>query len=75
VVGRDADLVVFDPAAERVIRHDVLHDSSDYTPYEGRPVRGAVRDVVVRGRDVIRAGVFVGRRGAGAVAERGRIAG
>jgi dihydropyrimidinase len=74
-IGRDADLVVFDPAAERVLRHADLHDSSDYTPYEGRRVRGAIRDVLVRGRDVVRGGVFVGRRGDGVVVERGHIAG
>ena len=38
-------------------------------------VAGAVRDVLVRGRDVIRDGAFVGRRGAGAYVERGRPAG
>ncbi|MGK2850985.1 MAG: dihydropyrimidinase [Candidatus Limnocylindrales bacterium] len=74
-VGRDADVVVFDPGASRVLRAGELHHTSDYTPYEGLAVTGAVRDVVVRGRDVIRAGVFVGRRGAGTYIERGPIAG
>lgn len=74
-VGRDADLVVFDPSARRTIRASDLHHSSDYTPYEGLAVRGAVRDVVLRGMDVIRDGAFVGRRGAGAFVERGTISG
>ncbi len=74
-VGRDADVVVFDPAASRQIRASELHHTSDYTPYEGMAVTGAVRDVLVRGRDVIRDGLFVGRRGAGAFVERGPIAG
>ncbi len=74
-VGRDADIVVFDPAATRTIRAADLHDSSDYTPYEGLEVRGAVRDVFVRGGAVIRDGAFVGRRGAGSFVERGTIAG
>ena len=64
-VGRDADLVLFDPAARRTIRAADLHHTSDYTPYEGLAVTGAVRDVFVRGRPVIRDGAFVGRRGAG----------
>ena len=34
-VGRDADLVLFDPAARRTIRAADLHHTSDYTPYEG----------------------------------------
>jgi dihydropyrimidinase len=74
-VGRDADLVVFDPAARRVIRAADLHHSSDYTPYEGMAVTGAIRDVFVRGRPVIRDGAFVGQRGFGRFVERGTIAG
>ena len=74
-VGRDADLVVFDPAARRTLQAEALHHTSDYTPYEGLAIRGAVRDVLVRGIDVIRSGAFVGRRGAGRFIERGPIAG
>jgi dihydropyrimidinase len=74
-VGRDADIVVFDPAARRTIRAADLHHTSDYTPYEGLEVSGAVRDVFVRGGDVIRGGGFVGRRGFGRDVERGPIAG
>jgi dihydropyrimidinase len=74
-VGRDADLVLYDPAARRTIRAVDLHHTSDYTPYEGTVVAGAVRDVFVRGRPVIRGGAFVGTRGAGAFVERGGIAG
>jgi dihydropyrimidinase len=73
-VGRDADLVVFDPAARRTLRAADLHHTSDYTPYEGMSIDGAVRDVVVRGADVIRDGEFVGRRGFGRFLERGAIA-
>ncbi len=74
-VGRDADIVVFDPGASRVLRASELHHTSDYTPYEGLAVHGAVRDVLVRGASVVRAGLFVGRRGAGRVVARGSIAG
>jgi dihydropyrimidinase len=73
-VGRDADLVTFDPARRRTIRAADLHHTSDYTPYEGLEVTGAIRDVFVRGRAVIRAGSFVGRRGAGTYVERAGIA-
>lgn len=69
-VGRDADLVLFDPAARRTLRAADLHDASDYTPYEGREVRGAVRSTIVRGSFVVRDGVFVGRRGFGRFVER-----
>ncbi len=72
-VGRDADLVLFDPAATRTIRATDLHHTSDYTPYEGFEVAGAVRSVFVRGEAVIRDGTFVGRRGYGSDVERGPV--
>lgn len=70
--GRDADLVLLDPAARRTIRQAELHHTSDYTPYEGREVTGAVRSVYVRGRAVVRDGTAVGDRGWGRFVERGR---
>jgi dihydropyrimidinase len=74
-VGRDADIVLFDPAARRTIRAEDLHHTSDYTPYEGLDVSGAVRSVLVRGRAVVRDGTFVGERGFGTFIERGRAGG
>jgi dihydropyrimidinase len=72
-VGRDADIVTFDPVARRTIRAAGLHHTSDYTPYEGLEVTGAVRNVFVRGRAVVRDGAFVGRRGHGVFIERGIV--
>ena len=69
-VGKDADLVLFDPHARRTLRADELHHTSDYTPYEGFEVEGEVRSVFIRGRDVIRDGAFVGDRGYGRFVER-----
>ena len=74
-VGRDADLVLFDPLARRTLRAADLHHTSDYTPYEGFSLVGAVRSVFVRGRPVIRAGRFVGTRGYGRFVERGAAGG
>jgi len=71
-VGRDADIVLFDPTVHRTIRAADLHHTSDYTPYEGLEVKGAIRSTFVRGRAVIRDGAFVGTRGAGAFVERER---
>ena len=69
-VGRDADLVLFDPTAQRTIRAADLHHTSDYTPYEGFRVTGGVRSTIVRGSFVVRDGRFVGRRGHGRFVER-----
>jgi dihydropyrimidinase len=73
--GRDADLVLFDPSARRTIRAENLHHTSDYTPYEGLNVAGAVRSVFVRGRSVVRDGTFTGQRGYGRFVERGPAGG
>jgi dihydropyrimidinase len=72
-VGRDADIVLFDPAARRTIHAVDLHHTSDYTPYEGLEVAGDVRSVLSRGRAVIRDGAFVGDRGHGRFVERGGL--
>ena len=62
--------MLFDPHARRVIRAAELHHASDYTPYEGREVRGAVRSTIVRGSFVVRDGQFTGTRGHGRFVER-----
>jgi dihydropyrimidinase len=63
--GRDADLVLFDAGVRRTLRASDLHHTSDYTPYEGFELTGAVRSVFVRARPVVRDGTFVGERGYG----------
>jgi dihydropyrimidinase len=73
--GRDADLVLFDPAARRTIRQADLHHTSDFTPYDGLEVEGAVRNTFVRGRAVVRDGRSVAERGWGRFVERGGAGG
>jgi dihydropyrimidinase len=62
-VGHDADLVLFDPDARRTIRQADLHHTSDFTPYEGMEVRGAVVGTLLRGMPAEqRRGRFVERK-------------
>ncbi len=56
--GGDADVVVYDPRVETTIEAKRLHNLAGYTPYEGMKVRGAVRDVFVRGRQLLKDGEF-----------------
>ncbi len=51
-VGRDADLVIWDPGARRTLRQADLHHTSDFTPYEGMEVNGGIAKVVVGGHSV-----------------------
>ncbi|MBA3586041.1 MAG: dihydropyrimidinase [Chloroflexi bacterium] len=50
--GLDADLVIWDPGARRSLRQADLHHTSDFSPYEGMQVQGAVRDVMIRGEGI-----------------------
>jgi dihydropyrimidinase len=63
--GSDADIVIFDPAAEATISAATQMQNVDYTPYEGMRVKGAVRTVLSRGELVVDDGRWVGRDGAG----------
>jgi dihydropyrimidinase len=64
-VGSDADIAIWDPGVTRTITHDLLHDGSDYTPYEGLEVTGWPVLTMVRGKVVVRDGVLEGTKGHG----------
>jgi dihydropyrimidinase len=69
--GSDADLVIFDPERETVLRADDNATLSDYNPYEGQVVRGAVDTVLLRGSVIVDSGSFAGSRGQGRFLRRG----
>jgi dihydropyrimidinase len=71
-VGADADIAMWDPARRVRITHDVLHDGSDYTPYEGIEVTGWPVTTIVRGTVVVHEGDLVGSKGVGRHVERAR---
>lgn len=48
--GMDADLILIDPSMKTVISAAMLHQASDYTPYEGMELNGLITDVWLRGR-------------------------
>lgn len=63
--GLDADVLIWDPEKSFTITNDRLHHAVDFTNYEGREVIGAPRDVLLRGKVVVRDGDFVGTPGEG----------
>jgi dihydropyrimidinase len=69
-VGSDADIAIWDPDRKVIIRQELLHHGSDYTPYEGFEVTGWPISTMVRGRFVVRDGELVGKRGEGAYISR-----
>jgi len=64
--GFNADLVIFDPHRWMTLQAGrTLHERVDWSPYEGMHVQGWPRDVLSRGRVVVRDGKFVGEPGWG----------
>jgi allantoinase len=59
VVGKDADLVVFDPAASWTVDPARLFHRHPLTPYAGARLTGLVHGTFVRGRCVFRDGGMV----------------
>ena len=51
-VGKDADLVVFDPEQKFTITQSKLHMNIDYTPFEGMEITGMPMAVYSRGKRV-----------------------
>jgi len=64
-IGADADIVIFDPDAEWTIHAEDLHMNTDFSPYEGMEIQGAVDTTISRGRIVYTNGEFQGEKGAG----------
>ncbi|MEV0114897.1 dihydropyrimidinase [Streptomyces sp. NPDC050844] len=69
--GADADVVVYDPAAEQVMSVETHHMNVDYSAYEGKRVTGQVETVLSRGEVVIDERKFTGRAGHGCYVPRG----
>lgn len=69
--GFDADLVVFDPQRQVTLEAgETLHERVDWSPYDGLTLDGWPRDVLSRGRVIVRDGEFVGERGWGRFVRR-----
>ncbi|MDQ0860380.1 dihydropyrimidinase [Bacillus sp. V2I10] len=71
-VGSDADLVLFDPAAERTISAETHHMAVDYNAFEGLQVTGEPVSVLSRGEFVVRDRKFAGRAGRGQYQKRAK---
>jgi allantoinase len=61
--GYDADFVVFDPEAERVVTEGLLHHRHRFSPYLGRSLKGVVRETYLRGERIFAGGAFQGAPG------------
>jgi dihydropyrimidinase len=57
-IGSDADIVLLDPRARRVLRKEDLHET-DYTPWEGHEVAAWPSMTILRGKIVVDNGAFL----------------
>ncbi|MFH8568632.1 dihydropyrimidinase [Streptomyces sp. NPDC017993] len=69
--GTDADIVIYDPAAEQTLSVETHHMNVDYSAYEGKQLTGQVETVLSRGELVIDRREFAGRAGHGQYIPRG----
>ena len=60
-VGRDADLVFFDPDQEFTVDPSALHHRHPVTAYAGMRLRGRVRKTILRGEVIFDEGALCGR--------------
>ena len=68
--GSDADVTIFDPRGEHTISYRTNAHNCDNSPYEGIPVHGSVKAVVLNGMPIVSGGALV-RRGEGKFVFRG----
>jgi len=64
-VGSDADIVVWDPEATRVISKETHHHACDFNIFEGMEVHGVPLVVITGGRVVLEDGKLQVTQGAG----------
>jgi allantoinase len=62
-IGRDADLVIWDPDQTFEVDGEKLHHRHALTPYQGRTLSGVVEQTFVRGRCVYDRGSFAAPSG------------
>lgn len=60
--GADADIVVYDPQADHILRAEDMVSRAGYTPYEGFVTRGSVSQVWLRGKLMVENGHVIGEQ-------------
>lgn len=61
--GADADIVVYDPQADHILRAEDMVSRAGYTPYEGFVTHGSVNQVWLRGKLMVENGHVIGEQG------------
>ena len=81
-IGADADIAIWDPDREVVVKDEMMHDLTGYTPFAGRKLRGWPVTTISRGRVIVAdgkrsveagSGRFLARNGGDAARPTGRL--
>ncbi len=72
-LGADADLVWFDANDTTTVTQGMMHEKTDYTPYEGMQLSGRIKATLLRGGFVYKNGEFTGQKGGGLYLRRGPV--
>jgi dihydropyrimidinase len=71
--GSDADIVIFDPNEEHKLSAATHHMNVDYSAYEGWPITGKVKTVVLRGTVAVDNGQCLIEKGYGKFIKRNKV--
>ncbi|THU40602.1 dihydropyrimidinase [Niastella caeni] len=73
--GSDADIVIFDPNESHALSVNSHHMNVDYSAYEGWPITGKVKTVILRGQVAIDNGKCLVEKGYGKFIKRNKVEG
>lgn len=74
-VGSDADIVIFDPQQKHSISANTHHMNVDYSSYEGWPLTGKCKTVLLRGQIAVDNDVCLLQKGYGRFVKRNKVCG
>lgn len=69
-IGKDADIVIYDPNKDMTIHAEQMHSDTDHTIWEGRHFHGYPVQTYLRGQLVYKDGEFIGKPGMGQFIKR-----
>ncbi|NIW79006.1 MAG: dihydropyrimidinase, partial [Calditrichae bacterium] len=71
-IGKDADLVIWNPKVKSVVSVDRQHGAADWSPYEGLRITGSLEYTIRRGQILVQEDKFVPDKAAGELI-RGKV--
>jgi dihydropyrimidinase len=64
-IGKDADVVIWDPSRSVALSDATVHDRTGFTPYAGRTLQGWPQTVIRRGETIVEDGALLAKPGSG----------